>query len=241
MMGERGVSVDHSTIYRWVQKYAPEIEKRLRWQWRQPRSASWRVDETYIKVRGQWGYLWRAIDKFGDTIDFYLSPTRNTAARKRFLGKALNGLKDWELPRVINTDKALTHAAALAELEKEGKCPEGTIHRQVKYVEQRGGGRPWQAEATDPPCSWIQDAENRLRHDQGLRGDVRAAQRSGRSVQSIAALHAPIPADCNRAIETANASLTPPEARMREPASVTHLLKHPTRRRAWRSSRQTRG
>ncbi len=65
MMGERGVSVDHSTIYRWVQKYAPEIEKRLRWQWRQPSSTSWRVDETYIKVRGQWAYLWRAVDKFG--------------------------------------------------------------------------------------------------------------------------------------------------------------------------------
>ena len=93
MMGERGVSVDHSTIYRWVQKYAPEIEKRLRWQWRQPRSTSWRVDETYIKVRGQWTYLYRAVDKFGNTIDFYLSPTRNTAAAKRFLGKALNGLK----------------------------------------------------------------------------------------------------------------------------------------------------
>ena len=54
MMGERGVSVDHSTIYLWVQKYAPEIERRLRWQWRQPRSTSWRVDETYVKVRGQW-------------------------------------------------------------------------------------------------------------------------------------------------------------------------------------------
>ena len=66
MMGERGVSVDHSTIYRWVQKYAPEIERRLRWQWRQPRSTSWRVDETYIKVR--WAYLYRAVDKFGNTI-----------------------------------------------------------------------------------------------------------------------------------------------------------------------------
>jgi transposase-like protein len=54
MMAERGVSVDHSTIYLWVQKYAPEIERRLRWQWRQPRSTSWRVDETYVKVRGQW-------------------------------------------------------------------------------------------------------------------------------------------------------------------------------------------
>ncbi len=134
MMGERGVSVDHSTIYRWVQKYAPEIEKRLRWQWRQPRSTSWRVDETYIRVRGQWTYLYRAVDKHGDTIDFYLSPTRNTAAAKRFLGKALNGLKDWEKPTVINTDKAPTYAAALAELKKEGKCPEDTVHRQVKYL-----------------------------------------------------------------------------------------------------------
>jgi transposase, IS6 family len=134
MMGERGVSVDHSTIYRWVQRYAPEIEKRLRWQWRQPRSTSWRVDETYIRVRGQWAYLYRAVDKFGDTIDFFLSPTRNTAAAKRFLGKALNGLKHWELPHVINTDKAPTYAAALAALKKEGKCPEDTVHRQAKYL-----------------------------------------------------------------------------------------------------------
>jgi transposase-like protein len=132
MMGERGVSVDHSTIYRWVQSYAPEIEKRLRWQWRGPRSTSWRVDETYVKVRGQWAYLYRAVDKPGNTIDFYLSPTRNTVAAKRFLGKVLNGLKNWEKPRVINTDKAPTYAAALAELKKEGRCPEETLHRQIK-------------------------------------------------------------------------------------------------------------
>ena len=112
MMGERGVSVDHSTIYRWVQKYAPEIEKRLRWQWRGPRSTSWRIDETYVKVRGQWAYLYRAVDKHGNTIDFYLSPTRNTAAAKRFLGKALSGLKDWEKPRVISTDKLTAVALA---------------------------------------------------------------------------------------------------------------------------------
>jgi transposase, IS6 family len=134
MMGERGVSVDHSTIFRWVQKYAPEIERRLRWQWRRPRSTSWRIDETYVKVRGRWAYLYRAVDKFGNTIDFYLSPTRNTKAAKRFLGKALNGWKDWEKPRVINTDKAPTYAAALAELKKEGKCPKDTQHRQVKYL-----------------------------------------------------------------------------------------------------------
>ena len=90
--------------------------------------------QTYIKVRGQWTYLYRAVDKFGDTIDFYLSPTGNTAAAKRFLGKALKGLKEWEKPTVINTDKAPTYAAALAELKKEGKCPDNTVHRQVKYL-----------------------------------------------------------------------------------------------------------
>jgi len=134
MMAERGVSVDHSTIYRWVQRYAPEIEKRLRWHWRRPRSGSWRVDETYVKVRGKWSYLYRAVDKLGNTIDFYLSPTRNTMAAKRFLAKALRGLKDWEQPEVINTDKAPTYAAALAELKAEGKCPKDTQHRQVKYL-----------------------------------------------------------------------------------------------------------
>jgi IS6 family transposase len=66
-------------------------------------------------------------------IDFYLSPTRNTKAAKRFLGKALQGLKDWEKPRVINTDKAPTYAA-LAELKAEGKCPKDMRHRQMKYL-----------------------------------------------------------------------------------------------------------
>ena len=70
------------------------MEKRLRWQWRRPASGSWRVDETYIKVRGRWTYVYRAVDKFGNTIDFYLSDTRNTKAAKRFLGKALHGLED---------------------------------------------------------------------------------------------------------------------------------------------------
>ena len=87
-----------------------------------------------MKVRGQWAYLYRAVDKHGNTINFYLSPTRNTAAAKRFLGKAMNGLKDWEKPTVSNIDQAPTYAAALAELKKEDKCPEATLHRQVKYL-----------------------------------------------------------------------------------------------------------
>jgi transposase, IS6 family len=134
MMGERGVSVDHCTIYRWVQKYAPEIEKRLRWQWRRPQSTSWRVDETYVKVHGEWVYLYRALDKYGNTIDFYLSPTRTAKAAKRFLGKTLSGLRDWEKPEVINTDKAPTYGIAISELKAEGKCPEKTVHRQVQYL-----------------------------------------------------------------------------------------------------------
>ena len=133
-MGGRGVPVDHSTIYRRVQRYAPEIEKRLRWQWRRPHSTSWRVDETYIKVCGQWTYLYRAVDEHRITIDFYLSPTRNAKATKRFLGKALNGLKNWERPQVINTDKVPTYGIAISELKAEGKCPEKTVHRQVKYL-----------------------------------------------------------------------------------------------------------
>ncbi len=134
MMTERGVAVDHSTIYRWVQHFAPTMEKRLRWQWRHPQSASWRVDETYDKVRGRWAYLYRALDKLGNTIDFYLSATRHTKAATRFLGKALKGLKEWEWPEVLNTDKAPTSAAAIAELKAEGKCPTGTRHRQARYL-----------------------------------------------------------------------------------------------------------
>ena len=135
MLEERGVDVDHTTLYRWVQHYAPKMEKRLRWYWKRPSiDRSWRVDETYVKVKGQWTYLYRAVDKDGDTIDFYLSSTRNAKAAKRFLGKALHGLKDWEKPLKINTDKAPTYAIAIRELKAEGKCPEDTEHRQVKCL-----------------------------------------------------------------------------------------------------------
>ena len=75
MMAERGVPVDDTTIYRWVQKYAPEIENHLRWQLRCQRSTSRRVDKTYVKVTGKWTNLNRAIDKFDSVIDFHLSST----------------------------------------------------------------------------------------------------------------------------------------------------------------------
>ena len=86
MMTERGAAVDYTTIVRWVQRYTPEMERRLRWQWRMPRSTSWSMDENYVRVRGKWAYLYRAVDKFGNTVDCHLSPNRNTAAAKRFFG-----------------------------------------------------------------------------------------------------------------------------------------------------------
>ncbi|SOD22606.1 IS6 family transposase [Nitrosomonas ureae] len=134
MMLERGFEVDHTTIYRWVQHYAPEMEKRMRWYWKPTLGYSWRVDETYVKVKGKWTYLYRAVDKHGNTIDFYLSSTRNKKAAKRFLGKALKSIKPWAHPQTINTDKAPTFGPAIDELKEEGKCPEDTVHRQVKYL-----------------------------------------------------------------------------------------------------------
>ena len=89
MMIERGLEVDHTTIYRWVQHYAPLMEKRLRYFWKLSLGYSWHVDETYIKIKRQWKYFYRAVDKQGYTIGFYLSATRNIKAAKRFLAKAL--------------------------------------------------------------------------------------------------------------------------------------------------------
>ena len=134
MLAERGVKVDHTTIYRWVQRYAPEIEKRLRWYWRNPTDLSpWHIDETYVKVNGQWAYLYRAVDLHGHTINFHLSAKRNAQAAYRFLRKILNNVKQWQIPRVINTDKASTYGGALSRLKREGKYPPNLEHRQVKY------------------------------------------------------------------------------------------------------------
>ncbi len=134
MLAERGVNVDHSTIYRWVQRYAPEMEKRLRWYWRNPSDlCPWHMDETYVKVNGRWAYLYRAVDSRGRTVDFYLSSRRNSKAAYRFLGKILNNVKKWQIPRFINTDKAPAYGRALALLKREGRCPSDVEHRQIKY------------------------------------------------------------------------------------------------------------
>lgn len=88
MFRERGFEVDHSTINRWVLAYAPVIEKRLR-QFRRPHCGSVRIDETYVKIRGKWRYLYRAIDKHGNPVDFLLTAKRDLDAAKRFFRKML--------------------------------------------------------------------------------------------------------------------------------------------------------
>src|SRR5438105_5392439 len=89
MMRERGMHVDHTTIYRWVQRYAPELEKRCRPHLKATND-SWRVDETYIKIKKVWMYLYRAVDSEGNTLEFLLSQTRDAEAVKRFFVKALH-------------------------------------------------------------------------------------------------------------------------------------------------------
>jgi transposase-like protein len=88
MMAERGLQVVHTTIMRWAQRYVPEFEKRWA-RYLRPSGRSWRVDETYLKVRGRWVYLYRAVDRDGKTVDFRLSPKTDVAAAKSFLRKAL--------------------------------------------------------------------------------------------------------------------------------------------------------
>jgi transposase-like protein len=134
MLTERGVSVDHSTIYRWVQYYAPKILDKLKYYWKPSLGFSWRVDETYVKVKGKWVYLYRAVDKAGDTVDFYLSKTRNAKAAKRFLGKALKSIPDYSHPSSVNTDKNPAYGKAIKELKTNGQCQTDLEHRQVKYL-----------------------------------------------------------------------------------------------------------
>ena len=132
MMSKRGVAVDPSTIFRWVQRYAPEIEKRIR-PFQGPRSGSWRVDETYIRVGGRWKYLFRAVDKHGRLVAFMLPDRRNTNAAYRFLSKAIKAMSTYP-PSSITTDKLVAYPKAILRLQNEGLLPNDVVHRTSKYL-----------------------------------------------------------------------------------------------------------
>jgi transposase-like protein len=129
MMAERGVILVHTTILRWVQHYVPEFEK-CRNQYARPVGGSWRCDETYIKVKGRWIYLYRAVDKVGQTIDFYLSERRDVNAAKHFFRKAMNSVGP---SRVITLDAYAASHRAVRELKSEGRLPR-RVRRAIEQV-----------------------------------------------------------------------------------------------------------
>jgi len=131
IMAERGLSVDHVTIWRWVQRYAPVLNQRMRREIRRP-NRSWRVDETYVKVAGSWAYLYRAVDSAGETIEFMLSPKRDLIAAKLFLRLALS--TGGPRPRVINVDGHPAYASAIAELKQSGELGRRCRCRTAPYL-----------------------------------------------------------------------------------------------------------
>jgi transposase-like protein len=132
MLADRGVEVAHTTVFRWVQTYAPEIEKRIRPHLRVS-NGSWRVDETYSRVKTRWMYLYRAVDSRGQTIDFLLSAKRDAEAAKRFFHKAL-GQPHTVNPRTITVDKSPAYPCAVTEMKENGELWRFSRLRQCKHL-----------------------------------------------------------------------------------------------------------
>src|SRR6266403_5707787 len=128
LLEEHGVPIDHATIQRWVVKYSPQLEEALHRR-KRPVWVSWRMDETYIKVKGEWRYLYRAVDKQGQTIDFLLTEHRDKEAALRFLQKAI---RRHGLPEQITIDGSAANEAAIKSYNEE----HGTVIaiRKIKYL-----------------------------------------------------------------------------------------------------------
>ena len=129
MMEERGVRIDHTNIYRWVRKFTPQLEAKFRKGKKRPVGNSWRMDETYIKIKGQWKYLYRAVDKAGQTIDFLLTARRDKKAALRFFKKAV---RQHGLPDKVTIDKSGANTAAIKALKEE--TGQEIEIRQIKYL-----------------------------------------------------------------------------------------------------------
>ena len=135
LMAERNLTVDHTTVWRWVQAYAPEIRRRLHGQLKY-KHTTWFMDETYVRVAGRWMYLFRAVDNRGDTVDFYLSETRDRDAAKRFLQAALAD-PDNRPPRVFSIDGNRSYRAAIRELHGSGEFVTKCRYRRSRYRNNR--------------------------------------------------------------------------------------------------------
>jgi transposase-like protein len=132
MLSDRGVRLDHTTLFRWVQAYAPELDKRIHPYLRMT-NGSWRVDETYIRVKGEWVYLYRAVDAVGQTIDFLLSPKRDAAAARRFFQKASKQAHTVN-PRTITVDKNAAYPIATKAMKGGGELWRFAKLRQVNVL-----------------------------------------------------------------------------------------------------------
>jgi transposase-like protein len=130
MMAERGIVLAHTSILRWVQRYVPDFEKRWS-RYALPVGHSWRVDETYLKIKGQWVYLYRPVDKRGRTVDFLLSKKRDMAAAQRFFARAM---RQHGAPRVITLDGYAASHRAVAKLKAAGRLPRRLRVRSCKYL-----------------------------------------------------------------------------------------------------------
>lgn len=130
MMMIRGAEIDHSTLQRWVRRFVCLIDKRVR-QRKKPVNGSWRMDETYIKLNGKWVYLYRAVDKEGNTVDFLLRAKRDAVAAKAFFRKAF---KENGRPEKVNIDKSGSNKAALDAFNKDVSQEDQIEVRQVKYL-----------------------------------------------------------------------------------------------------------
>jgi transposase-like protein len=131
MAAERGLRVTASCIWRWVQVFGPEIDKRCRRNLKRT-NRSWRLDETYINIKGRDRFLYRAVDSTGQSIDFLLTDRRDAAAAKRFFRRALQN--DNSMPRVINVDKNPAYPRAVADLKADGVIGPRCRLRQCKYL-----------------------------------------------------------------------------------------------------------
>jgi transposase, IS6 family len=140
MMEERGLSIARTTIMRWVHQYGPKLEEKVRHHLKSTND-SWRVYETYIKVKGQWIYLYHAVDSEGNTINFYLSESRDKQAAKRFFKKVL-AFSYVSKPRMITVDMNPAYPVAIQELKEEKQMPTGIQIRQVKYLNNIGELNP---------------------------------------------------------------------------------------------------
>ena len=147
LLAERGVTVDHVTIYRWVQRFTPEFVEAPR-PTRHLLGDRWFVDETYVKVNGRWTYLYRAVDQYGQVIDVWLSARRDLTAARVFFTRTL---ATGAVPVEVTTDRAPAYPRVIDELVPTA------LHTTAQYANNQSRSRPWSAQSKAPTDAWTQD------------------------------------------------------------------------------------